>query len=128
MKMTAKRGILLIACALIAMATFVWAQEPMAKLEGWKPYTPTRLQWFAVELNAGLRVDLSSESGYSMDFIPIEKEDRILIYVKYLPNVNREVMNMAINTAREVISIKAKSYEWSSWLKVKEQVQIAKVK
>jgi hypothetical protein len=71
---------------------------------------------------------LSLDSGYSMDFIPIEKEDVILIFVKYLPNANREVMNIVINSAREVISIKAKSYDWSSWLKVKEQFQMAKAK
>ena len=112
----------------LACAAFVWAQEQSAKLEGWKPYAPSRLQWLAVELNAGLRVPLSLEDGYSMDFVPIANEDAILIYVKYLPSVNREFMNMSINTAREVISMKSKSYGWSSWLKVKEKVQMAEAK
>jgi hypothetical protein len=49
-----------------------------------------------------------------------------MIYVKYLPSVNREVMNMAIDTARKVIAIETKSRGWSSWLKVTERVEMGK--
>jgi hypothetical protein len=48
------------------------------------------------------------------------KGDTTLIFVRYLPPVDRELMNMTINVAREVISIDAKSRGWSSWLKVKK--------
>lgn len=94
-------------------------------LEGFKPYTPSRLEWFAVEMNAGGRVELSEASGYLLDFVPIEKEDAILIYVRYLPTVNREVMNMAIESAREIIAMNAKSRHWNSWLRVKEDIKMA---
>lgn len=114
-------GILII----IAFLTGTWAQDHLSTLEGWKPYTPSRLQWLALELNAALRVRLSEESGYSMDFVPIENEDAILIYVRYLPSVNREVMNISINSARDVILIKVESYGWTSWLKVKEDIKLA---
>jgi hypothetical protein len=81
-----------------------------------------------VELSAGLRVPLSVENGYLMDFVPLENENAILIFVKYLPNVNREIMNMDINAARTVISTLSKARGWSSWLKVKERVEMAKPK
>lgn len=56
------------------------------------------------------------------------KGDTILIYVRYIPSVNREAMNMAINGAREVISMDAKSRGWSSWLKMKEEVKMVETK
>src|SRR5678816_989935 len=87
----------------LVMTTVAFAQEKQAPLEGWKPYTPTRLEWFAVTMNAGLRVELSEANGYSLDFVPIQNEDSILIYVRYLPTVNRQVMNMSIDSARKVI-------------------------
>ena len=117
-------GILVI----ITFFTVTWAQDRSSDLEGVKPYTPSRLEWLAVELNANLRVSMSVNNGYLMSFIPIKKEDAILIYVRHLPNVNREVMNISINSAREVISIKTKQYGWNSWLKVREDVQMEQLK
>ena len=74
----------------------VFAQD-QSKLEGWKPYAPTRLEWLAVNLNAQLRVDFSAHNSYAMGFVPFEKEDAIIIYVSYLPSVDRPTMNIAIS-------------------------------
>jgi hypothetical protein len=95
-------------------------------LEGDKPYTPTRLEWLAVDLNGRLRVDLSEETGYLMQFVPMKGTDTILIYVTYLPSVGRQAMIMSIDSARKVISIEAKARGWSSWLKVDEHVEMGK--
>jgi len=100
------------------------AQSRLAKLEGIKPYTPNRLEWLALELNAAMRVDLSPETSYALDFIPLGSEDTILLYVIYLPSVDRRIMNGSIETARKVISISSRSHGWSSWLKVKERVEM----
>jgi len=127
MKKTGLLIVVLCAVVITALSTFVWAEDRLSKLEGWKPYTPSRLQWLAVELNADLRVPLSEATKYLMAFVPIEKEDTILIQVRYIPSVNREVMNMALSTAREVISIKVKGYGWDLWLRVKEDVQMTKL-
>jgi hypothetical protein len=70
-------------------------------------------------------VDLSDSTGYSLDFVPLSATDTLVIYVRYLPSVNREVMNTSIETARKIISMHAKSHGWSSWLKVSEDVEIA---
>jgi hypothetical protein len=94
--------------------------QRLPTLEGNKPYTPTRLEWFAVNLNASLRVDLSMSTGYGMQFIPLSRTN--------LPSVNLEIMNTPIETAKQVISIEAKSRGWSSWLKVTEHVEMGKDK
>lgn len=117
---------LLVIALVVCLVFIAHAADTPKRLFGNQPYTPTRLEWLAVELNAGLRVPLSEETRFSIDFVPLGKEDAILIFVRYLPTVNREVMNMSIDTARKVISINAKSYGWLSWLKVKEDVQMGK--
>jgi len=126
MKAAVKRGLLLILFMLITV-TFVWAQEPLSSLEGLKPYTPNRLEWLALGMNASCREDLMV-NNYSIDFIPLVDKDTILIYVRYLPTVNREIMNRAIETVKEVVSMTAESYGWSSWLKVKEDVAMHREK
>ena len=96
--MTKKHAIILGILVIITFLTFTWAQEH-SDLEGAKPYTPSRLEWLDVELNANLRVSLLSNNEFLMSFVAIEKENAILIYVRYLPSVNREVMNKIINSA-----------------------------
>ena len=63
------------------------------------------------------------EIQQSLIFTAVENEDTLLIYVRYLPTVNRQVMNMNIDTARKVISIKAKAHGWTKWLRIKEDIQ-----
>jgi hypothetical protein len=65
--------------------------------------------------------------GYDLDITSPDPET-ILIYVRYLPNVNREAMNITLVTTRKVIDITAKSYGWDSWLKVREDIQLAKTR
>jgi hypothetical protein len=110
---------------LLILGTLLLAQPPSR--QGDKPYTPTRLEWLAADMNARMRVDLTPESGFSMEFIPVAGTDTITIYVVYLPSVVRQVMNTYIDAARRVISIETRSRGWDSWLKVKEQVELGKM-
>jgi hypothetical protein len=71
---------------------------------------------------------MSGDSGYLMMFAPLEKEDTIVIYVKYLPSVNRQAMNMGIEGARVMLSALSKARGWSSWLKVREVIEMAEPK
>lgn len=119
--------------ACVGTGILAFAQGRPTNLEGSRPYTPTRLEWLAVELNAQTRKDMTAESEYAIEFLPFGKEDAILIYVTYLPSVDkvpegRQGMNLAVETARKVISIKSKSRGWSSWLKVKERIELAEPK
>src|SRR5216683_2173695 len=104
----------------LLITVVVFSGLAFAQNEGLKPYTPTRLEWLALDFNARLRIDLSESNGFSMTFVEV-RGDTILIYVNYLPSVDRQMMNTTINSARKVISIDAKSRGWSSWLKVKER-------
>lgn len=112
---------------IIVISRPAWPQTAKPS-EGGQPYVPTRMEWLALDLNATLRVDLSIESGYSMDFLGDSARDTIEIWVRYLPTVNREMMNRSIDTAKKIISKTAESNGWSSWLKVKESVEMIKPK
>jgi hypothetical protein len=85
---------------------------------------PTRLQWLALYMQAAARHEASASEGYTMGFAGLESENTILIHVRYLPSVNREIMNGAIATARTIIEHEAKIEGWTPWLKVREDVKM----
>lgn len=89
--------------------------------EGTIPYTPSRLEWLAVEMNARHRVELSEQSGYSMSFVPLEDRNTLAISVEYFPHVDQEVLDNAVNTSKKIISLTAETRGWSSWLQVRER-------
>lgn len=117
--------VVLVLSLVFNLAEFAHAQATERRPEGALPYTPSRLEWLAVELNAEGRVDLSEASGFSLDYVPIESENTILIFVRYLPAVNREAMNIAIDNARSIVMLKTKVHHWGSWLRVKENIEVA---
>jgi hypothetical protein len=88
--MKSKLVIVIIPAFLIISALTIHAQRDKFIPEGMKPYTPTRLEWLAVELNATNRTDLNDLEGYTLSFIALEKENTILIYVGYTQQTNRQ--------------------------------------
>ncbi len=92
--------------------------------EGSTPYIPSRLEWFAMEMNVNSSTDFGDD-GITMKFVGLEKTNEILIFVRYLPKADREILNTRINYARKLIKIIAKNYGWDKWLKIKEDVKMA---
>jgi hypothetical protein len=91
---------------------------------GAEPFTPTRIDWLTTTLQASLREDELETDRFQLQITSPDSET-IVIYVRYLPDVNRESMNIAIDAARRVIQITAKSYGWDGWVKIREDVQLA---
>jgi hypothetical protein len=121
-----KAGIILVALMIgfFLGAGSIETVQAQSSLEGMKPYTPTRLEWLATEMNAYYRQELIDLEGYILTFIPLENQNTILIYVRYTPKTNREAMNIGINTARKVLNMNVKGRGWDSWLKVREQIEM----
>jgi hypothetical protein len=90
---------------------------------GLTPYTPTQIEWLALTMRASLRQDASTDRPYSLDITPVDHET-LLIVVRHHPAVNREMMNRAIDTAREAIRSTARSYGWDTWVKIRENVEM----
>ena len=94
---------------------------------GFQPYTPNRIEWLVLVLQTQLRQDQTVDSPFSLNVVATDHET-ILIFVTYQPNADRVIMNMAVDTARKVIQITTKGYGWSSWVKIKERIEMVKPK
>jgi len=90
---------------------------------GLTPYTPTKIEWLALAVNSQLRQDASADVQFSLSVVHSDHET-LVIFVRYHPTVNREIMNRTIETAREVIRSTAKSYGWDTWVNIREQVEM----
>ena len=119
--------LVVVSCVLVVMVGSAHPQDRTASRPGLQPYVPSRIEWLTTTLQASLRTDLTEETKFVLQITSPDSET-ILIYVRYLPDVNREVMNINIDSAREVIRITARSYGWDKWLKVREDIQMGKVR
>lgn len=99
--------------------------NPQTLQPGLRPYTPTRIDWLTTTLQASLRDEEMQTNGFTLQ-ITSPNSNTILIFVRYLPDVNRKVMNMSIDTARQVIQITAKSYGWDKWVQIREDIGLEK--
>jgi len=94
---------------------------------GLTPYSPTRIEWLALDVRSQLQQDASADSPFFLSVVHVDHET-LLIVVRYLPTVNREMMNSAIDSARKVIITRARSYGWDHWVKIREQVELSSSK
>jgi len=79
------------------------------------------MDWLIVELQACCRHDGLSVEGFDLQFTNPDPET-VLIYVTYLPTVDRAAMSVTIDSVKRVVDIKARSYGWQNWVKVREDV------
>jgi len=108
----------------VALVLPAKAQKSSPPHPGAEAYTPAKIEWLATVLQADLRTELTEENKFLLS-ITYRDPETILIYVRYLPTVQREIMNTTIAGAREVIKTTAKSYGWDVWVKIEEDVQVA---
>lgn len=103
------------------------AKEPAAKVShpGQARYSPTRMEWLATTLQAQLRKDMTDSSKFLVQIVAKDSETLVL-YVRYLADVNKTAMDIQLNADREVIKLTAKAYGWDKWVKVTEDIQQAK--
>jgi hypothetical protein len=135
MKMHSARSYLLVALCAAAASVLVYskvqAQTSKAQAQtlspGSEPFVPRRIDWLTTTLQASLRTDATETEGYDLEIASPDPET-ILIYVRHSPTVNRQAMNITLDATRKVIDITAKSYGWDSWLKVREDIQLAKTR
>jgi|GEM_PF-3545962 len=111
------------ATALLVPAS-VFAVRGQQTLQGGLPYVPTRIEWLALVSQASLRHSAATGPYSAYDLGIVNKDGTtIVIYVRYLPTVDREVLNKAVETAKTALQIRAKGYGWDSWLKIEEDVK-----
>ena len=90
---------------------------------GSERYTPTRLEWLALELNSTGKRSQAHGHKFSLMYAPLHGEDAIGIYVGHEADVDRARMDKAIDHAREMVIETAKTHGWDAWVQVIEVVQ-----
>jgi hypothetical protein len=122
--MKKKRIAMIAAAAILTMGTIASAQfkslngVPKKDLQGSKPYTPTRLEWLCVELNArtGFK-NISPDRGFQIFYIPMHQEDGIVLYVHYVKEwADREAMNTSVESCIEILKMASESKGWDKWV------------
>src|SRR6516164_4915680 len=92
---------------------------------GMTPYTPTRLEWLALDLEASYHQDFGRDSDYSLHYLP-KPPNTILVFVHYKSETSAEAVDKAIDTAKQLVNQDASAHRWSSWVKVEVQRKLIK--
>lgn len=112
--------VLLVVYGCLGIASY--AQDEISR-PGLAAYTPSRIEWLALAVNSIAHHRVNGENPYTLDVIQADHET-LLIHVRYYSTVNREAMNLDIDSTRRVIMIAARSYGWDNWVKVREHVEL----
>jgi hypothetical protein len=118
------KKIILLACAGLLVAAFAARSNPPVQ-PGMMLYTPTRLEWLAVDLEASYHQDFSRDSNYSLHYLP-KAPNTVLIYVHYTSETAATTLDSAIDAAKGQVSQDASSHGWSSWVKIEVQRKLIK--
>ena len=99
-------------------------EPPALNRPGLTPYTPTKIEWLALVVNAQLREQPSSDRLFSISIVEADYET-LTIVARHQPTANRELVTRSIATARGVIMSTAKRYGWDNWVKIQERVELS---
>ena len=113
-----------VVCVLLLLAAFVVRSNPSTQ-PGMLPYTPTRLEWLAVDLEASYHQDFSRDSDISLHYLP-KPPNTVLVILHYTSQTSPETVDRAINTAKELVTADASSHGWSSWVNIEIQRKLVK--
>jgi hypothetical protein len=102
-------------------------EQEIPSRPGLTPYTPTKIEWLAVDVRSQLQQNVRADSLFSLSVVHVDHET-LLIVVRYPPTVNREMMSSEVDSARRIIMATAKSYGWDNWVKIREQVEMSPLK
>jgi len=107
------------AIGLIVLLAFanrtIYSEQPQAGLSGMKLYSPTRLEWLALQLEAGYRL---KEGDVNLDFIP-SPPDAIVVFVRYHGTTAASNVDSVAEMGAKFVKLEAANYGWSNWVKIK---------
>ena len=90
-------------------------------MEGDKPYTPTKLEWLALQLNAMYGVDFHN---CGLLYLPVKGKNTIQIYCLYNANLPLSDRTKIVNSAKESVDAVAEHYGWQNWVKTEVEYKL----
>ena len=91
---------------------------------GMMPYTPTRIEWLALDLEASYHQDFNHDTDCSLHYIS-KPPNTVLIFVHYTSQTSPETVDNAIAAAKQVVKADAASHNWS-WVRIEVQRKFIK--
>jgi hypothetical protein len=102
----------------------VRAQSPAIDRPGDAIYTPTKLEWTALELQADYgQTNWTSETPVTINFSPLNDGNTVLCLLQYTPEVPAATVKIDRDSAQKVFDIYAGSRGWS-WLRLQFREKI----
>jgi hypothetical protein len=99
---------------------------------GITPYTPTKIEWLALTVNAQLQYERHAEDLYEVFVIQADHETLEILIRDHLGQSSRhrgttklEIMKSQIKTTRDLIMATAKRYGWENWVRIREPVEVS---
>ena len=102
-------------CAFLTTAAFVGGRTTAQQFAGWDPYSPTKLEWARLELQADLGESLTADSPMSVDFVM--SGQKLVCYIAYTRSVSATQVAMRRKSIRDVFEIRKKGLGWN-WLEL----------
>lgn len=89
-----------------------------------QPYTPTRLEWLALELNASFRLGDYARDGYRLDYVAI-KPDRIVAQVQHLPSAAPEALAYVATAGANCAALVTSQHGWRDSIRISSTIRAA---
>ena len=99
------------------MSRFADEGEASDAGDGRTPYTPTRLEWLALQLNAQAR--LFEDDARVATMFKSQPPNTIVVWVGHGSKVSFERAKNAAEYGAEVAKNMAKNFGWDAWVRVK---------
>jgi hypothetical protein len=83
------------------------------------PYSPTRLEWLELQLQANYREeDFSSPEKYHALNYFAKAPDTIVVFVQYSNQTSARTVDKAVEHGKRVVAKEIDTYRWSDWAKI----------
>jgi hypothetical protein len=98
-------------------------KTPAIDRPGDASYTPTKLEWAALELQSDSGQNWTSEDPVTINFLPLADGKTVLCLLQYNSEVSAATVKIARDSSQKVFDIYARSRGWS-WLRLQFQENI----
>lgn len=122
MKITIPLTALILCVTAVVISRTAKSDEPQ-KSTGSQLYTPTKLEWLVVELDAECSHRRTNDEPFNMNFVADENNDAIVIFMRYDPTMPDAMQEKAVKFGKAMASMAAKRHGWDSWLHIDEDVK-----
>src|SRR6185295_19043198 len=102
-------------------------EQQMPNQPGLTPYTPTKIEWLALTVNAQLQYERHAEDLYEVFVVQADHETLEILIRDHLGRSSRQrsttklaIMKSKIKTTRELVMATAKRYGWENWVRIRE--------